>query len=89
MTDLDVLFQTIHDIDRISIPVGLMEQIGIPLQNVRNNLVGLYNGILDAVEKEKAKNSEEVKLEVVPEGDDNNEGSPNDLPENGDGPNPS
>lgn len=52
MTDLELLQKCVTDLGNISIPAVLIEQIGIPVYNVRQNLIALVNAV-------KTKNSEQ------------------------------
>ncbi len=45
MTDLELLQKCIAELGGISIPTVLIEQIGIPVYNVRQNLIALMNSV--------------------------------------------
>ena len=71
MTDLEVLRTVINQMDNISVPVQLTEQIGIPLYNSSNMLKNLYRSVVARIQEEEknkaeAEPEEEMKLEVVP-----------------------
>lgn len=60
MTDLEVLRKVINDLEGISVPITLTEQISIPLLNSANQLKQLHNAICDAIEKQKKESAEEA-----------------------------
>ena len=60
MSDIELIHKCVTDLDSISVPIGLLQQIGVPIQNVRNNLAMLYNGILDNIEKQQKANETEA-----------------------------
>lgn len=45
MTDLELLQKCIAELGSVSIPTVLIEQIGIPVYNVRQNLIALMNSV--------------------------------------------
>lgn len=45
MTDIELLKESIDELERISVPIGLTEPIGIPVYNVRQNLIDIFNSI--------------------------------------------
>ena len=55
MTDIEVLQKCINDLGQISIPASMIEQIGIPVYNVRQNLISLHLAVLDKIEEDKAE----------------------------------
>ena len=72
MSDLEIIRTVINNIDSISVPMSLTEQIAIPLTRSNNLLKQLYNAIIDKMEEEKkAKEvkAQEPELKVVPEGE--------------------
>lgn len=60
MTDLDLLQKSIQTLGAVSVPVGLTEQIGIPIYNVRADLITMFKSI-------SAKIAEKEKPEEAPE----------------------
>lgn len=76
MSDLEIIRTVINNIDSISVPMSLTEQIAIPLTRSNNLLKQLYNAIIDKVEEEKkAKEAkaQEPELKVVSEDENNSE----------------
>lgn len=58
MTDLDIIKNSINTLGKISIPAEYVESIAIPIYNVRQELIILYNSVTDKIkqaEEEKAK----------------------------------
>ena len=60
MTDIEMLNNCINELARISVPVVLTEQIGIPVYNVRQDLIRLANSVIEST-KRKEKESKEVE----------------------------
>ncbi len=58
MSDIELLQKCIKDLGTISIPTVLLEQIAIPIYNVRQNLIALRQSI---EEQNNAKASEDSK----------------------------
>ena len=58
MTDLEILRKVINDLEGISVPVNLTQQISVPLLNAANQLKQLHNAICDAIEKQKKESAE-------------------------------
>lgn len=70
MTDIELLLNVINTLDRINIPIVLVEQIGIPIANASNQLKALYTSVTKKAEKDavdNSENAEEIKMEVVEE----------------------
>lgn len=64
MSDIEILESVITDLNGISVPVNLTEQIGIPLYNANNKLKALYNAVIRQAREdaaEKAKETEETE----------------------------
>lgn len=59
MTDLELLSACINELGRISVPTVYVEQIGIPVYNVRQKLISLYKSV-----SELSKPQEEPEPEV-------------------------
>ena len=53
MTDLEVMRGIINELDSINVPVGLTEQIAIPLAKASGELKALHNAIVDALKKQQ------------------------------------
>ena len=51
MTDLEVIRGIINELDSINVPVGLTEQIAVPLARASGELKALHNAIVDALKK--------------------------------------
>lgn len=45
MTDIELLQKSIQELGMIHVPVGLMDNIGIPIYNVRGNLISLLKTV--------------------------------------------
>lgn len=56
MTDIEILTNCINEMARINIPAGLIEQIGLPIYNIREELINLANSIIEKANKEESKN---------------------------------
>lgn len=68
MTDVELLANVINSLDRINIPIGLIEQIGVPIANANHQLKALYKCVMDKTKAES--NAEEepiIKMEAVDE----------------------
>ena len=61
MTHLEVITNCINEMARINIPAGLIEQVGIPVYNVRQTLIELANEIIEQANKAEAANKPETK----------------------------
>lgn len=65
MKDIDLIKNSIDALGAISVPVGLLDSIGVPIYQVRKNLQALYEAV---IEKSKSKNeTEEPQTEEVTE----------------------
>lgn len=85
MSDLEVLRNSIAQLDGISVPVALTEQVAIPIAQVSSALKSLHNAIVEAAKKrdQVVKETEipnhpvaddgEPVLELVPEESETNE----------------
>ena len=76
MTDIEILTNCINELARINVPMGLIEQVGIPVYNVRQELINLANNIIEKAnqaEKEVKTENHEVKDKSSEE--DNQNGS--------------
>ena len=49
MTELEVMRGIISELDSISVPVGLTQQIAVPLAKASGELKALHNAIVDAL----------------------------------------
>ena len=59
MTDLEVMRGIINELDSISVPVGLTEQIAVPLARASGELKALHNAIVDALNKQQEERGTE------------------------------
>jgi len=53
MTDLEVIRGIINRLDSINVPVGLTQQIAVPIAQSSAELKALHNAIIDALKKKK------------------------------------
>ena len=53
MSELEVMRGIINELDSINVPVGLTEQIAIPLAKASGELKALHNAIVDALKKQQ------------------------------------
>lgn len=68
MTDIELLANVINTLDQISVPVALMEQIGIPIANANQQLKVLYKCVTDRIKAgADTKEEPEITVEVVDE----------------------
>ena len=80
MTDLDIIKNSINTLGKINIPAEYVESIAIPVYNVRQELIMLYNSVTDKIkqaEEEKAKaeknnaktdnDPNDLKIRIVPD----------------------
>ena len=51
MSDIEVLGNSIAQLDGISVPVALTEQVAIPIAQVSSALKSLHNAIVEAAKK--------------------------------------
>lgn len=58
MTDIDLLKESVNTLGNIPIPAKLIESIGIPIYNVRSNLITLINAVTEK-QAEEEKPAEE------------------------------
>ena len=70
MTDLDLIKRDIDSLGAINVPAAMIEQIGIPILNVRNDLIQLYNSVMEQIrakreELEAQKAAEEESDEKI------------------------
>lgn len=73
MTDLEILTNCINELARINVPMGLIEQVGIPVYNVRQELIGLANSIIEKsnkTEKEAKPENTQSNISVLPTADE-------------------
>lgn len=73
MTDIEILTNCINEMARINIPAGLIEQIGLPIYNIREELINLANSIIEKANK--VEKNEDSKIEAVKDTVDNQNGS--------------
>jgi len=64
MSDLELLEKCIKDLGRINVPMALLEQIGIPIFNVRQNLMAILDSI-ETQRKPAVDEEPETKIEPV------------------------
>ncbi len=64
MTDIEMLKKCINELGRINVPTVLLEQIGIPIFNVRQNLITLFSSI-ETQRKPAVEEEPEIKIEPV------------------------
>ena len=61
MTDLEVIRGIINRLDSINVPVGLTQQIAVPIAQSSEELKALHNAIVDALKKrQENKGTEEA-----------------------------
>ena len=53
MTDLEVIRGIINRLDSINVPVGLTQQIAVPIAQSSAELKALHNAIIDALKKKE------------------------------------
>ena len=53
MSELEVMRGIINELDSINVPVGLTEQIAVPLAKASGELKALHNAIVDALKKQQ------------------------------------
>ena len=53
MSELEVMWEIINELDSISVPVGLTQQIAVPLAKASGELKALHNAIVDALKKQQ------------------------------------
>ena len=73
MTDLEILTNCINELARINVPMGLIEQVGIPVYNVRQELIGLANRIIEKsnkTEKKAKPENTQSNISVLPTADE-------------------
>ena len=63
MTNLEIVTNCINELARINIPAGLIEQVGIPVYNVRQDLIGLANSMIEK-ENKKDENGKVVDMPI-------------------------
>ena len=63
MTVFEALHQSVDILGRISVPVSLIQQIGMPIQQA----VGLIRASVDALEKDAQKQNQEQQEQEQPE----------------------
>lgn len=73
MTDIEILTNCINEMARINIPAGLIEQIGLPIYSIRQELINLANSIIEKSNKEEK--DKDSKIEAVKDNVDNQNGS--------------
>jgi hypothetical protein len=71
MTDIEILTNCINEMARINIPAGLIEQIGLPIYNIRQELINLANNIIEKANKAE-KISKEENDDIKTEEDNQN-----------------
>ena len=59
MSELEVMREIINELDSISVPVGLTQQIAVPLAKASGELKALHNAIVDALKKQQDERKEE------------------------------
>ena len=69
MNILETLRKVITELDQISVPINLIEQIGVPVLNSSSQLKGLYNQIFNEA-TQKAEVAEEEEKEETPNEDE-------------------
>lgn len=67
MTDLEILKKAITDLGAISVPNLLLEQIALPIYNVRQSLIGLLNAINKQQKEESSEDVEVISVDMDPE----------------------
>ena len=55
MTELEVMRRIISELDGISVPVILTQQIAVPLAKANAELKALHNAIVDALKRQDTK----------------------------------
>lgn len=83
MNDIELLESTINEAGSINVPVGLIEQIGLPLARIYNNLRLLHASVTEGIrqqqecgmqgEAEPQGMQEDEVLEPRPEDDQDDE----------------
>lgn len=53
MTDLEVIRGIINRLDSINVPVGLTQQIAVPIAQSSAELKALHNAVIDALKKKE------------------------------------
>ena len=53
MSELEVMRGIINELDSINVPVGLTQQIAVPLAKASGELKALHNAIVDALKKQQ------------------------------------
>ena len=66
MTDLDLIKRDIDSLGAINVPAAMIEQIGIPILNVRNDLIQLYNSVMEQIRAKR----EELEAQKAAEAED-------------------
>lgn len=70
MSDYELLQKCIKDLGSINVPMAFLEQIGVPIFNVRQNLINLCDSIEAVIQKraqEETVENPDVKEEPVEE----------------------
>ena len=65
MTDLELLKRDIELLGNIRVPAALMEEVSLPIFNVRNDLINLHNSVLQSIVEMKKQKEEESDEEIV------------------------
>lgn len=71
MTDIDILQNSINQLNNIAIPIAFVESIGVPIARVSQQLNLLLNTILEQIHKEKEEAGDaDSKLDLPENGDE-------------------
>ena len=71
MSDIDILQNSINQLNNIAIPIACVESIGVPIARVSQQLNLLLNTILEQIHKEKEEAGDaDSKLDLPENGDE-------------------
>lgn len=60
MTVRDVLEVTMRQLERVQVPVGMIDQVGIPIRDAIHNM----KMCVEAIDRDAAKQAEEPEIEI-------------------------